>query len=57
MAPISNKVVMVAIYPDLSKKQLDGDMVNRRINDFIDAIRKVCAEHGVYRNQGYIPHR
>lgn len=48
MAPISNKVVMVAIYPDLTKKQVDGDQVKRRVNAFIDAIRKVCAEDKVF---------
>ncbi|CAI4213182.1 unnamed protein product [Parascedosporium putredinis] len=40
MPAISNKVVIVAVYPDLSKKQLDGDMVIRRVNQFVDAVRQ-----------------
>ncbi|PKS06020.1 hypothetical protein jhhlp_007854 [Lomentospora prolificans] len=40
MPAISNKVVMVAVYPDLTKKQLDGDMVMRRVNEFVEAVRQ-----------------
>lgn len=49
MPAISNKVVIVAVYPDLSKKQIDGDMVIRRVNQFVDAVRQVCALHEVCR--------
>ena len=38
---------MVAVYPDLTKKQLDGDMVMRRVNEFVEAVRQVCSTHEV----------